>query len=359
MSYEFTGRNSPSQLASALQTYGNTGLEQNNPVSMPQNNQKTYTAYNGTVQPLRDLTDYQMQYFHAPEKGSDAYNSALPNYLRTIDQSEQSGQQQADYMNSLGSPLDNSADNVWGDSLAGMDTNADFNVYNPTQFSNAMQQQRQQSDFYDQNGGYLKQGGMGGNDLGNVDTGFEKGGMGGNFLGDVDFSKQSQPDKVNYDFAGRPTAPQAPAQPESFRNSVRTALSNPLVKDAAIIGSNLLMPGAGRMFGYNAAPTYSADPNTTFGQKAAHVADSFMRNLPIIGAPYAFATDAIRQHQANTDPWSSAGMQSNFNNWAKTVPYGNGMDMADPSYLQNQQLAKAMSDKGIGTTTPYAFTRGQ
>ena len=44
MSYEFTGRYSPSQIASGLQTYGSTGAamspEQNNPVSMPQNNQK-------------------------------------------------------------------------------------------------------------------------------------------------------------------------------------------------------------------------------------------------------------------------------------------------------------------------------
>lgn len=71
----------------------------------------------------------------------------------------------------------------------------------------------------------------------------------------------------------------------------------------------------------------------------------------------ALATDLYRQHQANTDEWSRPAMQSEFEKWAPTVPYGNGMDMADPSYLQNQALAKAMADKGIGQQ--YSLTRGQ
>ena len=360
MSYEFTGRYSPSQIASGLQTYGSTGAamspEQNNPVPMPQNNQKTYTAYDGTVQPLRELSDYQMQYFNAPERGSDAYNHNLPNYLRTIDQSEQSGQQQMDYLNNLGSKLDNSPSNVWCDSLSGMDTNADYNVYNPGQFAAAMQDQRQQSDFYNQNGGWLKQGGMGGNDLGNVDTStrYENGGMGGNDLGDVDLTKRQTP-QVDFAFTGRTQSPEQNSPTEQKGNWLQNITRNPVNKDLAIMASNLVMPGLGKIWGANAAPTYSVSPNTTFGQKAAHVADNFVRNLPIVGTPYALATDLYRQSHASTDPYSRPAIQSNFDKWAPTVPYG--MDMADPSYLQNQALAKAMADKGIGQQ--YSFTRGQ
>ena len=407
MSYEFTGRSSPSQLASALQTYGNTSLEQNNPVSMPQNQVKSeqgfpdsaWTSWAGgnsynpnadiggniAVQGLayaqqhpeyaKQAIDYGLNTWFggnepnfmpwAPKQWGDysdaekiAYmGQTIPQYANNnmiLQQQENSRFDTGDWNDPIGNAAESSA--FWADTA--YDPNVKTGINNPTYaqtFVNRYDQPAEQKL------------GSTGNQTGEAErvaqlNDVQNGGMGGNFLGDVDFSgyKPSQPAKVDmsgYAFTGRPTAPQTPAQPESFRNSVRTALSNPVVKDAAIFGSNLLLPGAGKMFGYNAAPTYSVDPNTTFGEKAAHAADNFVRNLPVIGTPYAFVTDVIRQHQANTDPWSSAGMQSNFNNWAKTVPYGNGMDMADPSYLQNQQLAKAMADKGIGSS--YAFTRGQ
>ena len=421
MSYEFTGRYSPSQLASGLQTYGSTGAamspEQNNPVPMPQNNQKGSVptiqswldagesfnrplAYNGATYYMPNIASANAQAINNTGLGggpkelkplSDTEIATLNNTAMRlglfdsgpVKSAEQRYAQDPTDMSSLlmmrnaldhynlyqneptvesndnyGYDTDTGQNNVWGDSLSGMDTNADSNVYNPGQFAAAMQDQRQQSDFYNQNGGWLKQGGMGGNDLGNVDTStrYENGGMGGNDLGDVDLTKRQTP-QVDYAFTGRTQSPEQNSPTEQKGNWLQNITRNPVNKDLATMASNLVMPGLGKIWGANTAPTYSISPNTTFGQKAAHVADNFVRNLPIVGTPYALATDLYRQSHASTDPYSRPAMQSEFEKWAPTVPYGNGMDMADPSYLQNQALAKAMADKGIGRQ--YSFTGRQ
>ena len=311
------------------------------------------TWFGGNAPQFMPWAPKQWDDYSNPEK--IAYiGQTIPQYAnndRILQQQENNHIDTGDWNDPIG-------DAARGSSALWADTAYDPNVYNPTVRADQYAAQKSQSDFYNQNGGWLKQGGMGGNDLGNVDfdTRYEQGGMGGNDLGDVDLTKRQTP-QVDYAFTGRTQSPEQNSPTEQKGNWLQNVTRNPVNKDLAIMASNLVMPGLGKIWGANTAPTYSTSPNTTFGQKAAHVADNFVRNLPIVGTPYALATDLYRQSHASTDPYSRPAMQSNFEKWAPTVPYGNGMDMADPSYLQNQALAKAMADKGIGQQ--YSFTRGQ
>jgi hypothetical protein len=129
-----------------------------------------------------------------------------------------------------------------------------------------------------------------------------------------------------------------------------TAAAGVLGGPLAAMGTNKILTNAGM---YNR-------PNPT--NSGLVKAENFARNYFPMFRPI---DDAVRGVWDWTHP-EQVQARKGLEELRKTLPYGNGMDMADPEYLRNMQnnqqnndLAKAMADKGIGTITPYAFTRGQ
>ena len=384
MSYEFTGRYSPSQIASGLQTYGSTGAamspEQNNPVSMPQNNQKQDIKPQVSMPSGWDIIKGEQDKFSQDNPGSTYklnITQAFEQHFGTpMDQwkPEQKAIFDNWYNNEYAPAVDanqsywagNTVNNgggatyetldtpSWGSVSSNDSSGGEWNMANPVAGMG-------RSDYY----GGAQQGGMGGNFLGDINTGYdqyaknaqpsaepnyEQGGMGGNFLGDVDFSKQSQPNEVNYDFAGRPTdhyiQPDAQVFSPNYANPNAVNTSAPEPNYRGKMGDDYRSWLSGK-------PMWQRDLG---GTAATALAGALGGPMAAIGAN-RLLTSSGTYNLPNPD---NSGWIRAENAARNVIPMFRPIDDAvrglwSWAHPQNQELANSMAGKG----NSYAFTRGQ
>jgi hypothetical protein len=367
MSYEFTGRSSPGQLAAALQTYGNTGLEESNPVTMPQN--KPRTDYGPTdlekqavTANLNNAYGYTSGPSWLPQQNAKSWedfsqqdqDTWLDKWRRENDYNSAIQQQQennrfdtGDWNDPIGNAAESSA--FWADTA--YDPNVKTGINNPTYaqtFVNRYDQPAEQKL------------GSTGNQTGEAErvaqlNDVQNGGMGGNFLGDVDFSgyKPSQPAKVDmsgYAFTGRPAdryiQPDAQVFSPNYANPNAVNTSGPEPDYRGKFGDDYRQA-------ISKVPTWVRDVGGTAATALAGA----------LGGPMAAAgtnkllTGMGTYNLPNPD---NSGWIRAENAARNVIPMFRPIDDAARGlwnfvHPQNQELANSLADKNSG----YAFTRGQ